>query len=244
MSTRLCLHGFTGSPGSWAFLREQGVHALTPALVGHAEPGDFPGVTRFEDEVERLAALAPPGEALHLVGYSLGARLALGLALRDPGRVQSLTLISGHPGLHDDAERSARRASDAEWIELLRGEGLPAFVDAWERLPLWSTQARLPEAVRSRKRAERLAHHGGELARSLVLTGLAEMPNYRERLARLDLPVRLLAGERDPKFSALAKQMAARLPRASLEIVPDAGHDLLLESPEFVTEVIRRGNQT
>ncbi len=244
MSTLVCLHGFTGSPASWAFLREQGLPALTPALVGHAGLGDFPEVARFEDEVERLAKLAPSGEPLHVVGYSLGARLALGLALRDPARVRRLTLISGHPGLESEAERSARRSADAEWVELLRGQGLHAFVDAWERLPLWSSQVRLPEAVRGRKRAERLAHHAGELARSLVLTGLAEMPNYRERLTRLTLPVRLLAGELDSKFCALAQAMAERLPRPSLEIVPGAGHDLLLERPEFVTEMIRRGNQT
>ncbi len=244
MSTWLCLHGFTGSPESWAFLRERGVHTLTPALIGHVGAAAGPEVAAFEDEVERLASLAPPHESLHVVGYSLGARLALGLALRDPRRVRSLTLVSGHPGLPSEAERNARRAADAVWIELLRAQGIGAFVDAWERLPLWATQAELPEAVRSRKRAERLAHEGGELARSLVVTGLAEMPNYAERLADLDMPVRLLAGERDPKFSSLAEGMATRLPHVTLEIVPGAGHDLLLERPEFVTEVIRRGNQT
>ena len=243
MSTRLCLHGFTGSPESWEFLRERGVHALTPALVGHGGAAEAAEVDGFEDEVERLARLTPRGEPLHVVGYSLGARLALGLALRDPGRVLSLTLISGHPGLTSDAERSARRVADAVWSQLLRTQGVRAFVDAWERLPLWASQAELPEAVRSRKRAERLAHSGGELARSLEVTGLAEMPNYTERLAELALPVRLLAGELDSKFSALARAMAERLPRPTLEIVPGAGHDLLLERPEFVTEVIRRGNQ-
>jgi pimeloyl-ACP methyl ester carboxylesterase len=48
----------------------------------------------------------------------------------------------------------------------------------------------------------------------------------------------------DGKFTALAQRLAEQLPRAALQLVPDAGHDLLLERPELITEVIRRGNPT
>jgi len=76
------------------------------------------------------------------------------------------------------------------------------------------------------------------------VTGLGEMPNYWPKLAELRVPVTLLAGALDSKFTALSERMAEQLPRAALELVPDAGHDLLLERPQLMTEVIRRGNPT
>ena len=243
MSDLFCLHGFTGSPESWAFLSGSGLAWVAPALLGHAGTSADSTARSFEDEVERLAALMAPGRALHVVGYSLGARLALGIALRFPERVSRLTLISGQPGLPSEAERSERRAADARWIELLRERGLAAFVEAWEAQPLWASQSALPSALRARKRAERLSHDAAGLARSLAVTGLGEMPDYAERSRELRLPVTLLVGELDVKFCALARAMAARFRHAELAIAPGAGHDLLLERPEFVTEVIRRGNQ-
>jgi 2-succinyl-6-hydroxy-2,4-cyclohexadiene-1-carboxylate synthase len=244
VTTILALHGFTGSPDSWGFLRESALPLAAPALVGHAGSSESVQVTGFEDEVDRLAQLAPADEPLHVVGYSLGARLALGIALRYPERVARLTLISGHPGLSSEGEQRARRAADSIWIELLLGRGVLAFVDTWETQPLWATQAQLPESARARRRAERLSHDPAGLSRSLRVTGLGEMPNYAERLAELEMPVSVLAGDLDLKFSALARSMAECLRHPTLEIAPGAGHDLLLERPEFVTEVIRRGIQT
>jgi len=242
MISRCLLHGFTGSSKSWEFLADP--TALAPTLVGHAGARDEAlAVDGFEAEVERLAALLPSTSAVHAVGYSLGARLALGLALRHPERVARLTLLSGHPGLESDAERAARRASDAAWCELLLREGLAAFVDAWQAQPLWASQATLAPRLLAHKRRERLSHNAEGLCRSLRLTGLAEMPNYRERLRELGMPVTLVAGELDPKFCDLARDMAGRLRHVQLEIVPGAGHDLLLERPEFVSELIQRGDR-
>jgi 2-succinyl-6-hydroxy-2,4-cyclohexadiene-1-carboxylate synthase len=244
VTTLLALHGFTGSPQSWDFLG--GHHAfprVAPALVGHSGAHASASVIHFEDEVERLATFAPSSR-VHLVGYSLGARLALGLALRHPARLQCLTLVSGHPGLSTEPERAARRTSDAAWRELLLSKGLAAFVDAWQAQPLWSSQTQLSAARRQERRCERLSHTALGLADSLRITGLGEMPDYFARLDEIRTPVRLIAGALDGKFSALARSMAERLPHAELEIVEGAGHDLLLERPEFITEMIRRGNKT
>jgi 2-succinyl-6-hydroxy-2,4-cyclohexadiene-1-carboxylate synthase len=240
----LALHGFTGSPRSWDFLSDRkAVPRLVPALVGHAGSDAGNEVQTFDAEVDRLAAFTPEG-GVHLVGYSLGARLALSLALRHSARVKRLTLISCHPGLRTSAERAARRASDAAWSDILLTRGVAAFVAAWQAQPLWATQIQLPPAVRQRRQSERLSHSAQGLARSLRVTGLGEMTDYEPRLGELRMPVALLAGALDTKFSALARHMAERVPHARLEIVEGAGHDLLLERPELVTAVIRQGNQT
>jgi 2-succinyl-6-hydroxy-2,4-cyclohexadiene-1-carboxylate synthase len=245
VSALLALHGFTGSPRSWDFLPDQRrVRRFTPALLGHLGSSAGSDVVDFEAEVDRLAGLSAEADAVHVVGYSLGARLALGLALRHPGRVSRLTLISGHPGLGSDAERNERRAADQHWCELLLSRGSTAFVDAWQAQPLWATQAQLDAATLDRKRRERLSHDPAGLARSLRVTGLAEMPNYRHDLGRISVPLTLVAGGLDVKFRVLAEQMAKIIGHAELAIVDGAGHDLLLERPEFITEVIRRGDQT
>lgn len=239
MTVRLCLHGFTGSPQSWEFLARASTEALlAPALIGHAGANVSERVQRFEDEVDRLAGFAS-GEPVHLIGYSLGARLALGIALRHPARVSRLSLFSGHPGLGSEPERAQRRASDAAWCELLQTEGVAAFVDAWQAQPLWASQARLPAATRERKRNERLSHDALGLCRSLRVTGLAEMPNFLPLLAQIRVPTDVIAGELDPKFCELARILAGELEHGRLVIVPDTGHDLLLEQPELVTELIR-----
>jgi 2-succinyl-6-hydroxy-2,4-cyclohexadiene-1-carboxylate synthase len=148
----------------------------------------------------------------HLAGYSLGARLALGIAVRHPERVSRLTLVGAHPGLASDTERDERRRSDQRWIELLETCGIDAFVDAWSAQPLFASERRLPEALRSARRKERLGHDPKELARSLRITGLAEMPNFRPRLGEIRAPVTLMTGELDAKFSALAEEVSNLLP--------------------------------
>jgi 2-succinyl-6-hydroxy-2,4-cyclohexadiene-1-carboxylate synthase len=244
MSTLFCVHGFTGSPKSWGFLDDlPTTPRIAPALVGHAGSAAGTEVLRFEDEVDRLAALAADAASLHVVGYSLGARLALGLALRHPSRVARLTLISAHPGLATQSERVQRRASDATWCELLETRGIEAFVDAWQAQPLWASQARLPAAVSTQKQQERLSHTASGLCRSLRVTGLAEMPCYLPALSEIQAPIDVLAGALDRKFCDLAQVIAKNSTRARIEIVPEAGHDLLLERPDFITAVIRRGSQ-
>lgn len=242
MTPLLALHGFTGSPRSWDFLADAPGQRWIPALVGHAG-GDAAEVVDFEAEVARLAALIA-GDPAHVIGYSLGARLALGIALRHPERVRRLTLLSGHAGLSSEMDRAARRASDAAWIAMLLNRGLQEFVEAWEALPLWATQARLAPEQRAEKRRERLSHSALGLAQSLRCTGLAEMPDFWHELRTLHLPVTLVAGSLDTKFSALARHMAEQIERAELVIVPDVGHDLLLECPSFVGELVREGNQS
>jgi len=236
--TLLCLHGFTGSPRSFDFLPQE-LTRVTPALVGHTGSSAGDEVKTFEDEVDRLAGFAPA--PVHVVGYSLGARLALGLTVRHPERVARLTLVSAHYGLASDAERIARRRSDAAWCELLETRGLEAFVAAWEAQPLWTSQRALSPEQRALKKQERLAQSVTGLCRSLRVTGLAAMPNFAPALGKIRVPVAVLAGELDPKFCDLAQFLGQRIERARLQIVPGAGHDLLLERPEFVTEVIRRG---
>ncbi len=225
------LHGFTGCPAAWDEVRARlGEESLAPPLFGH-HPSQL-DERGFLDEVDRLAALVPDGA--HLVGYSLGARLALALLARHPRRVRRATLVGVHPGLPDE-ERAARAAADERWAGLAERD-LAAFVDAWEAQPLFATQAHLPAPVRERQRRQRLAHSPTGIARALRRLGLAAMPPIDS--SKVAAPVTLVAGAADEKFVAVARHLVARLPRASLTVVDGAGHNVALEQPARLAQLM------
>jgi len=238
------LHGFTGSPLSWQPVIDAlpaSIAAVAVALPGH-HPGS-PVVTGFEANLDTMAgALSSAGlRGCHLVGYSLGARAALGLALRHPGLAAGLTLIGGHPGLDDAEERRQRVESDRAWTELLRHQGLAAFLAAWEAQPIFATQAQIsPEALAWQQRI-RARHEPEALARSLEQMGLGAMPGYGPRLAELDIPVTWIVGALDHKFLRLASTAMglARVDRpATLTVMPGSGHNVPLERPRELAALL------
>lgn len=231
----LCLHGFTGSPESFAACPLP-PGSLAPVLGGHLGTEVSGG---FESEVERLAALGAAAGCQGLFGYSLGGRLALGILARHPERFEHALVVSAQAGLRED-ERSARRAGDARWVGLLRERGLPAFVDAWQALPLWASQAEVPEGAKAAQRELRLRHTADGLARSLVQHGLGEMPDFRPLLPHVRTSVDLLVGQRDAKFVLLAEELSTLLPHARLSVAAGAGHNLLLERPALCASLLRR----
>jgi 2-succinyl-6-hydroxy-2,4-cyclohexadiene-1-carboxylate synthase len=241
--TYVLLHGFAGSPASWdqvvAGLPAR-ARVLRPVLVGHAGPPTPDTPASFAAEVERLAKLIGAADArgAHLVGYSLGGRLALGLVARDPDLAARVTVIGAHPGLAEDApEREERARADERWAQLLEREGSASFAAAWAAQPLFATQEALPEPIRAAQAAQRAGHDAHGLAHAMRALSLARMPDLRPALQRPGMPhLTFMAGLRDDKFATLAAETAARLPhgRAHVCIVPGAGHNLLLERPAEV----------
>jgi len=228
------IHGFTGAPASWdgvcaELARARRIHRVR--VLGHDGGPLTPAPGGFAGEVDRIAAeLHSAGmRGVHLVGYSLGGRLALGLLASHPELLTRVTLIGARNGLASEAERHARRAADQRWLTLL-ARGLPDFVEAWETQPLFGRW-------RSRDRAIRLAHDPRGLALALSTLGLAEMPRFA---ISADLPVALVTGADDLKFAALARELAAGLPRATLHSIDRAGHNIPSEAPAALAALLTR----
>lgn len=238
------LHGFTGSPQSFSRivrLLDLAHRPLIPALTGHGGNWRGRAADSFEHEVSRLLASQPDVERPRLIcGYSLGARVALGMLSRAPKMFDGAVLIGLHPGLEATTDRDERRALDAGRARLLREEGLAAFTDAWEALPLFASQRDLPPYLLAEQREWRLEHHPEGLARSLEVLGLAEMPNYRAAMVSLDLPITLMTGSLDVKFSKMAKALASQNDRIRAEQVDGVGHNILLEAPSIVAAALKR----
>ena len=239
------LHGFTGSTATWDPLRMAlesrfSVHAVD--LPGHGRsrgPAD-PERHRLERFVTDLATVLDTLrlERTALLGYSLGGRAALRFALDFPDRVSALVLESVSPGIADPAERAARRRADAALADAIERDGIGAFVDRWERLPLWSSQASLPGSTRATLRSQRLMNRPDGLAASLRGAGAGEDSPVLDRLATADVPTLLIAGALDAKYAALTRHMAQAMPRAQLEIVEDAGHAVHLERPDAFARLV------
>jgi 2-succinyl-6-hydroxy-2,4-cyclohexadiene-1-carboxylate synthase len=234
----LLLHGFTGSARNWRGLEAFGERFRTIAvdLLGHGASDSPADPARYDMAAcvgDLAAVLVQLGiQRANVLGYSLGGRVALHLAAAHPERVGRLVLESASPGLMTEAERRARRADDEALALRLERDGLEAFVDGWERLPLFASQARLPAAVRAGLRAQRLRNNPPGLANSLRGLGTGAQPSLWERLPEIHTPTLLLAGALDEKFAAIARAMAERLPEATLFIVPEAGHTIHLEQPD------------
>lgn len=246
MSGLVLIHGFTGSPASFDRLVRQlvvrvGARVFRPALLGHGAMIEC-SVRRFEQEVDRLAGAIVAGgfSGSHLCGYSLGARVALGLVARHAFLFSGATLIGVHAGLTSIAERAARIGGDERWCQKLLNQGLHAFLEAWQAQPLFATQRALSEDAQAEQRRIRSGHRVDGLIRSLRVLGLGQMPDYRGSLCAAPITVRLVAGALDAKFAGIARELADRGPRVDLDLVHGVGHNVLLEAPEHVESVLMR----
>jgi 2-succinyl-6-hydroxy-2,4-cyclohexadiene-1-carboxylate synthase len=244
--TLILLHGFTGSALSWGSLLEEfasaGLRVIAFDLHGHGLSEAPAAPERYSMEhcqADLLAALRQlgiaPAEAI-LLGYSLGGRIALYCAFS--GFFRALILESASPGIVDPRERAARQRQDEELAASIEREGIAAFVARWEQQPLFASHQRLPEARRAALRAQRLTNRPQGLAGSLRGVGTGVQLPLHARLPELSLPVLLICGTLDEKFCAIGKEMARLLPRATLAIVPDAGHTVHLEQPARFAELV------
>jgi 2-succinyl-6-hydroxy-2,4-cyclohexadiene-1-carboxylate synthase len=247
MNGVVLIHGFTGSPASFDDLgrrllaRQAGLRLFSPALLGHGAPAAG-NIGRFDQEVDRLASAIVQANfrGSHLCGYSLGARVALGLLARHAHRFSGATLIGVHPGLGSAAERAARVGSDERWCRVLGERGLAAFLAEWQAQALFASQRELPDSVAKEQRRIRSAHTADGLIRSLRVLGLGQMPDYRGVVRSLPIRLRLVVGALDTKFTAIARAIGAASPRVELDLVAGVGHNVLLEAPDHVASTLLR----
>lgn len=240
MTDIVFLHGFTGSQDDWSDLREKlNTQYKSKALdiIGHGERASAQNLADYDMVQVALQMIAQCPEQFHLVGYSMGGRLALYIATHYPDIVQSLTLISASPGLKTETERQARRESDDALADKIETNGIEWFADYWENLSLWDSQS--PE-LKADLRQKRLKNSPTGLANSLRGMGTGAMPSLWDDLASLPMPVQLIVGELDKKFVAINQDMADLIPNVTLEIIADAGHAVHLEKPDAVIATLKR----
>lgn len=241
----LLLHGFTGTARTWSRqIDAWGTdhHVIAPDLLGHGRsdaPTD-PAAYALERQVAAVADLLELLDAgpADVIGYSMGARLALVLALEHPGSVARLVLESPSAGIADEVERARRRETDERLADDIEADGMEAFVRRWEAMRLFATHARLAEDVRADLRNERLSHDPRGLAASLRGAGQGAMQPLYDRLSSIAFPALVLAGALDAVGHSRARSVAEALPLGTLRVITAAGHTPHLERPDaFIAAV-------
>jgi 2-succinyl-6-hydroxy-2,4-cyclohexadiene-1-carboxylate synthase len=214
---------------------------LSPDLPGHG------GSKHLDDDAYTMegAAAAVLGvlddagvAAATLVGYSMGGRLALHLALNHPERVTALVLESATPGIEGEMDRAERRRLDATRAEAIAAD-YDAFLAQWYRQRLFFSLRvhGLVEAMVARRREH---NDPAELGRVLRGMGTGEQPSLWGALVTLAPPTLALTGALDETYVEIAERMARRSPRVRPVIVPEAGHAVHAERPDTVASLVRR----
>ena len=244
----LLLHGFTGRGISWAPLARRmvalGRNVIVVDLPGHGRTGGT--ATNPQDAtVERTADdLAEILDNLHaapadVIGYSLGARIALRLAVAHPAAVNRLVLESPSAGIADPGARSERRDADERLAQAIERDGIERFVADWERNPVFASHAATMRADRAdRQRRIRLANRPTGLSLSLRGAGQGAMEPLHERLAAIEARTLVIAGTLDTIGLPRARAVAAAIPGATLREIANAGHTPHDEQPIAFTRLV------
>ena len=167
--------------------------------------------------------------------HTLGGRLALRAALSHPDRFAAVVTVGAGAGIDDPGARLDRADADermAAWMEVTPIEDI---VGIWERQPLFADQS---DALVEAQRDGRLSCDPRALALLMRTAGQGAMEPFWFELNRLELPVLALAGARDERYTAAAKRIAREAPRATAQVVSDAGHAAHLQQPEEVARLI------
>jgi 2-succinyl-6-hydroxy-2,4-cyclohexadiene-1-carboxylate synthase len=218
------VHGFSQTPSSWDALAMADATALrVPDNLGF---------------VATASRLGDEGGRTGYVGYSMGGRLCLQLALDRPELVERLVLISASPGIADDAERAARAATDEDLARAVERDGIDEFLERWLAQPLFRTVPHERAGLDDRRAGntvERLTHQ-------LRVLGQGAQPNNWGRLGELRMPVMVVAGQLDEKYVDIAHRMHAGVDtgRKTLAVVRGAGHACHLEEPSVVARLLLR----
>lgn len=232
------LHGFTQTGaclGPLATGLGEGHEVMAPDLPGHGRSG-APAQLDCPATAQHLVdTLCPPHDLdAHWIGYSLGARIALHVALDHPRSVRSLVLIGATAGITDPVAREQRRILDHRRASDLERLGVEEFTRRWLEMEMFSG---LPETARFVR--QRLENTSGGLAGSLRNAGTGSMEPLWERLGELAMPVLLLSGQRDHAFTEQAAAMARKIgDNATARTIPGAGHAAHLEAPGVTLELV------
>jgi len=217
--------GFMQPGDAWTPVAEALPERYPSVLLDHAEH-------TFEG---RLAEIANEGEGAVLCGYSLGGRLALHAAMRDPGRYAGLVTVGASAGIDAPATREARAEADERLASWMETQPIEQIVEVWERQPLFADQS---EQLLEAQRPGRLGQDPRGLAMLLRTAGQGTLDPLWEGLHGLAMPVLALAGALDQRYSQIARRIASTVPGGAARVVEDAGHAAHLQRPAAVAGLL------
>lgn len=240
----ILLHGFMGSGKLFQKLVESlkpFSNPVTIDLLGHGNTEGAELHYRFstQEQIADLAKLISEQIAVpvFLYGYSMGARLALQLALHRPDLIQGLVLESGTFGIEDETERQARQALDASRADQIIGN-FESFLEEWNSKSMFRSTGTMEEPTQNT--GVQKEQNPIWMANSLLGFGTGTMPCIKKELENLICPVQLIVGKQDVKFIRINQTMNKYIPDSALSIVEGANHRVYFDQPEEVVHIIKK----
>lgn len=223
------LHGFMGHASDW-----DDVRGLLPEFDSRAVNIDVG--SDWNDGVQHLANSMEPGSVV--IGYSMGARLALGVAIEFPANYAGLVFVSGNPGLESAEARSERELSDEQIARRIEQGNLSEFLDQWYNASVFES---LPAELRREEIQRKLDRDPKNWPGALRVNSVSQQPNYWLRLNELSMPTLVVAGQRDEKYKQIARrfQTTASSNHVKTELLADCGHMVHREQPDKLAALIR-----
>jgi len=230
----LFLHGFMGRGDDWQPIAHSfcdDYYCLLPDLPGH---GDSPLPSTTLGFATLATMLVDWWDKLGLgrvtvVGYSMGGRLAVYSAVHYPKRIKQLILESCHPGLTEG--RSQRVEWDRSQARLLQQHDMMTFVEHWYGLSLFQSLSNQPRLL-DRLKKQRQQNNPAWLAEVIQALSPGRQPALWSQLPYLSMPVHLITGALDTKYVNIMTNMHNAIPQATLDIIPQAGHNVHFEQPQ------------
>ena len=238
------LHGFLGSGKSFHELipsLKTFCNPITIDLLGHGETEGSEMHYRFsaKEQIADLNKLINEQLPipLFLLGYSMGGRLALQLALHRSDLYKGLILESTTFGIESKQERQARQELDATRADSIMGN-FEQFLDTWRTMPMFNLSSQNTDTESQHLKIQQ-AQNPLWMNNSLLGFGTGSMPCVKDKLASIPTQVQLIAGSKDFKFVGIMNAMLKDLNEAHLDVIKDSGHRVHLDQPETYISVIR-----
>ncbi|HAY37734.1 MAG: 2-succinyl-6-hydroxy-2,4-cyclohexadiene-1-carboxylate synthase [Rhodothermales bacterium] len=225
------LHGFMGSSKDWAFLSDQlSCTVLAIDLPGHGQSEALEDVHWIAATADQIAhQLQVRGiEKCHLIGYSLGGRIAMQLAIRYPNLFDRIVLESCHPGLDNQAERVRRKKRDKRWSKRFRTDW-PQVLEDWYEQDVFASVADPSHLIQERLKNDPIALEKAMMGFSL--SGQDSCWNQTHSIL-------YLCGEFDPKYGDVGRRLSNKNASVRHQTVSHCGHNVHLESAETYLELL------
>ena len=230
-------HGFLGSGLDWQYLIERlssDYFCLAIDLPGHGKTRVHGSTTdysmeSFSHSITKFVKISGYINPV-LVGYSMGGRFALFLTISAKNLWSATILESATPGLMNEKERIERQTKDNKIAQRLEKEKLGDFLKEWYKQPLFKSLS-ISKNFNSIV-MRRMDNDPAELAKALRMMGVGRQPSLWRACRTINIPVLLLAGEFDRKFSNIKRNMKSANPEFRIHIIQNAGHNIHLEQPE------------
>jgi 2-succinyl-6-hydroxy-2,4-cyclohexadiene-1-carboxylate synthase len=231
------LHGFTQTSRLWGPFGNQ--LAESHALIGIDLPGHAGSDAVRADLTETASLVAEAvreavgGDQCDLLGYSLGARVALHVVTGTDLALRRVVMIGAHGGIEDPEARAARRGHDEDIAAALEASGdVDEFIDRWVSGPMFGRLADAADVD------ERRRNSADGLASSLRLAGTGTQEPLWNRMPDVEVALMALAGSDDPRFGAHAIRLAKLAPHAVATLIPGGGHAVHLAQPEMTARLV------